>query len=429
MPAMKIKKIIFLFLILIAAKSRADDTADLQSLLNKGNVTLPAGHAPYNITRINLFHSLNLNGNTIICNVKQYASILMHTKGIKLSNGEVVGLSDQIDPSGSSAVELNGDNDTVDHVYIHKFMAYAIIGGDGNYPIVTNNKLVDIGYSCMFIVSNKYSIHGGLVANNLFDRAMLDPQTVTECALMLRGGVNLSSSGWSVHDNVFKMPLSPKDITSECFEHRRAPNSVIYNNTCIGGSIGISIVNADHVQTYQNKCSQQHEEGIEYANSSFGLIKDNVITDQLGHGILLDGFAPLACQHDTLVNNTIARCNDHAVELFKDVFNILFSRCNISAQHKTAIYLQGAHDIQINDCKLSGNGYGTNAVFLDNSIGNVRVKGGSISGFHHKLYIYGSKSVTADNVHFDSVKSANNIVDADKYLSNGAAIGSNIQLK
>jgi hypothetical protein len=422
------KRILFLALCLFTAKVYADDTGDLQSMINKGNVTLPANHAPYSITAgIRLVHSLNLNGNTVNCTNSVGAAFIMHSPGVKLSNGELAGTSDAINPSAPAGVEMNADNDTVDHVYIHKFPSYAIYGGDGNSPVITNSKLVDIGYSCMFIVCNKHSIQGGVVANDLFDRSMLDPLKITECALMLRGGQNLSSPGWVVHDNVFKMPLSPKDITSECFEHRRAPNSAIYNNTCIGGSIGISIVGADHVHTYNNKCSQQHEEGIEYANSSYGMINGNVISDELGHGVLIDGFAPSSCQYDTLENNTISRCNDHAVQLFKDTYHIYFIKCNISAQHKTAIYLQGAHDVEIRDCKFTGNGYGTNAIFLDNSAGNVHVKGGTMSGFEHKLFVYGTKQVTTDNVHFDNVKATNNIKESDKNMQNGSTIGNDIR--
>lgn len=422
------KKTLIIILSLFAAKVYADDTADLQAMVNKGDVTLPANHAPYSITSIRLVHSLNLNGNIINCTLSTSPAILMETPNVTLSNGEVVGTSDATNPSGSSGVELNGDNDVVDHMYIHKFSAYAIIGGDGNSPTITNCKLTDAGYSCMFIVSNNHSIKGGVVANNLFDRSMLDPQTVTEGALMLRGGTNLTSSGWRVHDNIFKMPFSPKDGTSECFELRRAPYSSIYNNTCTGGSIGISVVNTDHVHTYNNKCSQQHDTGIEYANGSNSRVNDNVISDQIGHGMLLDGFAPAATAYDTLENNTINKCGDHAVELFKDTHHIIFSKCTINT-HKSAIYLQGAHDVEIHDCKFKGNGYGSTAVFLDNSSGNVHVRGGEVNGFEHKLFIYGSKAVTTDNVHFESVKSANNIGEADKNLKNGAAIGTNIRMQ
>jgi len=420
------KKALFLILSLFAAKVYADDTADLQSMINKGDVTLPANHAPYSITNIRLTHSLNLNGNIINCTLSVGAAITTHAPGVKLSNGEIVGMSDATNPGGSSALEMNGDNDTVDHVYIHKFTAYAIFGGDGNSPLVTNSKLTDIGYSCIFFVSHKYSIKGGIIANNLFDRSMLSPLTVTEGALMLRGGVKLTSAHWLVHDNIFKMPLSPKDITSECFELRRAPNTAIYNNTCIGGSIGISVVDNDFVSTYNNKCTQQHEEGIEYANSSHGMIRDNVISDQLGFAVLIDGFAPQSCEYDTLENNTMMRCQNHAVELFKDTHHIYFNNCTINAS-KSAIYLQGAHDVYITNCKFTGNGYGSTAVFLDNSAGNVHVKGGSISKFEHKLFIYGTKAVTSDNVHFEGVKSANNINESDKNLKNGAAIGTNIR--
>ncbi len=421
------KKTLILILSLFAAKVYADDTADLQSMLNRGDVVLPANHAPYTITKINLVHSLNLNGNTINCTLPVGPAMVMRTPGTKLSNGEIVGPSDDVNPSGSSALEMNGDNETVDNMYIHHFSAYAIYGGDGNAPIVTNSKLTDIGYACIFFVSHKYSTQGGVIANVLFDRSMLDPQKVTEGAMMLRGGINMTEAHWRVHDNVFKMPLSPKDITSECFELRHAPNSVIYNNTCTGGSIGISVVGNDYVTVYNNKCTQQNQEGIEYANSSHGMIRDNIITDQLNLAVLIDGFAPESCQYDTLENNTMLRCGNHAVELFKDTHHIYFHNCTINT-NKSAIYLHGAHDVDIKDCKFKGNGYGSTAVFLDNSAGNVHVRGGSLENFEHKLFIYGSKGeTTTDNVKFDKVKSKNNIKEADKNIQNGASVGTNIR--
>src|SRR6185312_9001544 len=135
------KKALILLLSLFAVKVYADDTADLQAMINQGNVTLPANHAPYSITSVRLTHSLNLNGNTINCTLNVGPAFTMRSPGVKLSNGEVVGMSDATSPSGSSALEMNGDNDTVDRVYIHKFMSYAIYGGDGNAPVVVNSKL------------------------------------------------------------------------------------------------------------------------------------------------------------------------------------------------------------------------------------------------------------------------------------------------
>ncbi len=61
------KKIFLLILLFFANKLYADDTAELQAMINAGNTTLPAHHAPYTITSLNLANSLNANGNVINC--------------------------------------------------------------------------------------------------------------------------------------------------------------------------------------------------------------------------------------------------------------------------------------------------------------------------------------------------------------------------
>ncbi len=111
----------------------------------------------------------------------------MNRPGVKFSNAEVVGQDDSENPNGSSGVYINADNDTVTHVYIHKFTSYGIIGGWGNVPVMTYNRITDIGYIGLFYISDKRSIKGGTVAFDTIDRSMLNTQTMTQWALFLRG--------------------------------------------------------------------------------------------------------------------------------------------------------------------------------------------------------------------------------------------------
>ena len=421
------KKIILFILLLLANKLYADDTAAIQAMIDAGNTTLPAHHS-YTITRINLSHSLNANGSTFNCLLPGGAAFTMTTPGVKLSNAEIVGQSDITNTGGSWGVEVNGDNDTVTRAYIHKFTAYGILGGDGNTPVITYNKVTDIGYVGVFFVSGKHDIHGGTVAHDTIDRSMLDAQTVTQGALFLRGGKDHFSPGWKVHHNLLIMPFLPKDITSECFELRTASHSVIYDNVCIGGSIGISVVKSDYVITSRNNCTKQKEEGIEYADSNNGMVKDNIIRDQAGLGMLLDGFAPLQCSNDTIMGNKIANCKSHGIQLFKDTHDIVIRDCDITTSTK-AVNIQGAYGVKLENCHLHGDGTGHSVgLFFDNSQGKVTMHGGSMDGFGHKFYIYTNKAVTTDDILLDKVKDKNNAAEFDKTLSGGGGAGNNIKI-
>ncbi len=423
------KKIIILILLLFANKLNADDTEQLQAMIDAGNAILPAHHAPYTITRLKLSHSLNANGNVINCLLPGGGAIIMNTPGVKLSNVELVGQSDITNPTGAWGVEVNADGDTVTHSYIHKFPAYGILGGDGSFPIITHNKITDIGYVGVFFVSGKHDIQGGTVAYDTIDRSMLDAQTVTQGALFLRGGKNHFSPGWKVHHNMLIMPFLPKDITSECFELRSAAHSLIYDNVCIGGSIGISVVRNDFVRTYRNKLTKQKEEAIEYADSGNGMIKDNTISDQAGLGVIIDGFAPMGCSNDTLINDNISKCKNHGIQLYKDTHDIYIRDCDISTGTK-AINIQGAYGVKLENCHLHGDGSnGSVGLFFDNSKGKVTMRGGSMDGFGHKFYIYTNKAVTTDEILLDKVKDKNNAAEYDKNVSGGGTAGSNIRIK
>jgi parallel beta-helix repeat protein len=421
------KKIILFVLLCFANRLYADDTAELQAMINAGNTTLPAHHAPYTITSLNLVNSLNANGNVINCTLTVGRGIVMNRPGVRFSNAEVVGKDDSENPNGSSGVYINADNDTVTHVYIHKFTAYGIIGGWGNVPVMTYNRITNIGYVGLFYISDKRSIKGGTVAFDTIDRSMLSAQTMTQGALFIRGDKEYASRGWKVHHNLLIMPFLPKNISPECFELRLAPNSQIHDNTCIGGSIGISVVVSDFVNTNHNKCSKQNLEGIEYADSNNGMVRDNTITDQAKLGVLIDGFAPRGCRYDTLLNNKITG-KDMGIQLFKDTYDIYISNCTINADSKV-INIQGAYGVTLQNCKLSGNTKGATALFLDNSTGKVTMHGGSITGCHREFFIYATTPMVTDDVLIDGVKSISVDADYDKSFSGGSSMGRNIKVK
>src|SRR3569833_3370893 len=125
------KKLLTLIILFITATAYFYDTLELQAMIDAGKVKLPAHHAPYSITSLILRHSLNANGNDFRCIMPTGEGFIMKKKGIKLSNTEIYDKNNATNPSGASGVQLNGDSDTVENVYIHKWAGGAGGGGGG----------------------------------------------------------------------------------------------------------------------------------------------------------------------------------------------------------------------------------------------------------------------------------------------------------
>ena len=262
------KLLIILCFFLASLQVKADDTSLIQGLVNAGNTVLPF-RAYIISSAITLPHNLDCNGSPITYNNTTGHAFTMSTAGVKISNGSLTGLSDVENSSGSGGISITADNCTVDHMTISTFTGVGILGGNANNETVTNNTVNDIGYIGIFLISN-VAINGGTVAFNTIDRSMLAPTAPSQGAMLIRGAVGQLSNGWSVHDNVIKMPINPMLLAAEFYEHRYSNFCNIYHNTFIGGTIGASIVECTGIRTYYNDCSKQRDEAIEYANSYFG---------------------------------------------------------------------------------------------------------------------------------------------------------------
>jgi hypothetical protein len=403
-----------------------DNTAALQQLINAGNVVLPKGHAPYTITSLTLVHSLNLNGNTINC-ISQGSAINMSYPNVSCSNGTLAGISDLDDPSGAAGIYMTANHDSVSHMYIHNFPAYGIVGGDGNAPVVANSKISEIGYMGIFFDSENHNIFGGIIAADTVDQSMMSAATIAESAMNIRGSSTCASSQWSVHNNRLIMPYLPLNWNAECFELRYAPHSVVDQNICIGGSIGISVVRTNYAKTTNNVFTNQNIEALEYADSNHGYMGSNNISSQVV-GVLLDGAN--GCNADTLSNNVIWGCASYCMQFYFGTHAIFISGGSMTmSAPSNALYLQGAHGITLNNVSFVGGGIGTVPIVFDTSAGNLTMNGGSISGFtQYTLYIYSLVATTTNNIYLKGVTFSKTPKSIGKYLKNNATVGTNISL-
>jgi len=421
-----LKKLFFIFFMLMSSLAFADDTAALQALVTAKNTVLPAGHGTYSISSpIYLYHSLNLNGNTLSYTSSTGSAIQMTTDGMKISNGTIQGPNNTYLTTAPSGIVISGNRDSVVNMNITTFGNCGITGGSlgiGNSPYIGHSHISNTGYIGCFLVSST-AITGGVVEFNVFDRSMISSSVVTEGALMIRGTSTASSSGWSVHDNTMQMPSNPTDITSECYEHRYAPNSKIYRNTCIGGSIGISIVYSNYVTSQYNSLSGQNQEGLEYAQSNNSLIYRNKIFSQSQDGVLFDG--GVGSNTDTLTENNIFSCTRYGFHGYTGVSGIVMIRNSINTS-STAIYLQQSHGFTLNYNTITGNVGASNAIYFDTSIGDMTVYAGTILGFTNAVYVYSASATVTDSISVSYTHVVSTTHNLTTSLSGGATVGSHI---
>lgn len=422
------KKLLFILLALITTRLYADDTSAIQASITSGNYTMPANHAAYHISgQINLTHNLNGNGDTIYYTINTGIALNMNTSGKKVTNLVLIGASDTSNPSGSTGVYIGAASDTVMNCVIKKFRAYGILSGSFNTPEVYGNVISDIGYTGVFMSYSGSAITGGKIEYNTIDRSMLPASTVTEGGLMVRGDTINFSKGWLVQYNTIIMPYSPTDITAECYEHRNAPFSSIYNNTCRGGSIGISVVGSDYTDVRVNFTNGQSLEGIEFANSSRGFIYTNRISNQKRYGILIDGVTAHPCDQNVINSNTISGCNSYAIQLYHSVTNTSIVGDKITSA-TASVYLQQASGLHMVNVSFTGNSSGQHCIILDNSTGDISMLGGQVTSYGNVYHFYANTAVTTDKVQSKGVTLVSTGTGYSTALSGGAAVGSNIKV-
>lgn len=411
-----------------------DDTRALQALLNTGNVTLTAGKV-YNVTGLNVTHLFNLNGATISMTASYSQAIRMSASGAIVTNGSIVGKwssASAANVNGASGIAIFADNASVSYVNVSSFPAYGITSGSNNTSI-TNCTIKNTGYIGYYFDPETKSTVGGTFSNNTVDRSMLPASTVIEGAVEIRASVAnaaVNTSGWTISNNVIKMPSSPKAVNAECMEVRYMINSTVSGNTFIAGSIGCSVVRSTNVTVSANSLSGSKQEAIEFADSHTCTSQKNVISSSLGEGIMIDG--GVGSNGITISGETISGTKGDCIHAYTNTQNVTITGCTVTAGSGTyMVNLQGTNIVKIQNSIFKGNNTANTAVVVDTCPGNVSITGGSVSNC--KSYVVSIYSAKAGLVTNNVTMSGTTVTGVPRALSsvleNGALLGTNIAIK
>lgn len=432
MVAGKTMAIPVLAVLLVPVSGYADDTAALQALLTGGATSFPAGHT-YNISgSLTVTHSLNLNGDIINNTSTAGATLKLMAAGITLTNGTLNGTWTSTmanNTSGTSGVGIYAANISVTNIKINNFPNYGIVTG-GNYSglVITGNTITNVGYVGFYYDSEGAST-GGVFSNNTIDRSQIPPASVHQLAVGIRGSQTSGAltTGWTISNNVIKMPSMPTDISAECMELKYMTNSTATNNTCIGGSISISNVRSTGLTISGNKLSGSELESIEFADCSTSASTGNTITVTAGDGILLDG--AVGSNGIVLTNDIVSGATKACVHAYSGTQNLTITGCTLTTgTGSQAVNLQKSNMVKISNTAFNGNGAGSLAVMLDTCPGNLTINGGTISNFTKCVVAISNATsgLVTDYVTMSGV-TVNGVPNAlSTYVANGGAVGTHI---
>jgi parallel beta-helix repeat protein len=418
------KALLPLLLFILPLLCFGDDTAAIQSFIDGGGGTYPAG--TYSITQVRITNSVNFTGSTIT-GTGTGAMFVMNTAGKTLQGGTYVGLTNVVSSGGSYCISMAAANTTVQFCTIHTFPAYAIVGGNFSGQTITNNTISDIGYLGVSLVASSNTVTGLTVTNNTINRT-LQGVSVPQAALIVRAVSPGVMSGATINGNTITMPVNPTSTAGECFEIRNVTGSTIKGNTFTNGTIGLSIVQGcTRTFTNHNTFSGQSLESVELGDSPQCSLDTTTITS--GHiGFLFDGTtANLA---DTIQKANISgltgtnpypiEVNIHTSTPINDVFN------NVTLSTTTqALYLHYANGFTMNNWNATGNNT-TQAIFEDTAIGNLTINTCVFSGFTPKLIgAYSLTTIVVNNIVGTGVTPTGTFLGVS-VLSSFVTLGSNI---
>jgi len=428
--AAKLPAILIFSLLLIPFCSYADDTAALQAKLNAGNVVLTAG-AKYTVTGLSVSHALNMNGATITMTGASNACIKLTAAGASVTNGTVTGTWSNTTAGnayGALGVRILADNCAITNMVVTAVPAYGILVGPYNKPVITGCTISNTGYIGVYYDSEANTT-GGTFSNNTIDRSMLPATTIQQGAVMIRASTattNFVTTGWTITNNIFKMPYAPSNSANECMEIRWIANSTVSGNTFTNGSIGCSVVRGTNVTVTGNKFDGQSLEGIEFADCTTSNTTADVITRGLGVGILMDG--SIGCTGTLIKNDQISGTTSDCIHAYLNTQQVTVTGCTLVAgKGARGMNLQKTTGVSITNTTFNGNSAGTLAVLLDTCPGDLTINGGAISNFTSCVVsIYSATSGLINNVTMSNVKVTNVPKALQTTLSNGATLGSNV---
>jgi parallel beta-helix repeat protein len=214
---------------------------------------------------------------------------------------------------------------------------------DVSFPIIIGCKIINVGYIGIFLGSVNSDTRGGVVTNNLIDRSQIPSASVHQGCIRIRGNQNndTTSVGWIVNNNACYMPDSPTDSSSLCIAVRELSyNSIVANNYCQGGTIGVSLVGSSYTSVANNQCINNSILGLEVGTSNHNTVTGNIIR---GHaksgGLTLDSTA----MYNALAGNVAAETDGYPIYTSTGTGYNVFSGESISPVSKSyGIYLQGS---------------------------------------------------------------------------------------
>lgn len=428
---MKKLLLISLFAFSLNFAAFADDTAHLDSLIAAGNTTLPTGHN-YNIssTGLHLLHNLIVPaGDTMTYTSSTGHAINMATAGKKfICLGLLRGTSDLTNPSGNTAVYITADYDTVETSIIRKFTGYGILIGSCNHHEILSNIISDIGYIPIFYQTTGANYNGGNIEYNVVDNSMYASTALTEAGIMTQS-VDTAHRviGEVIQYNTIRMPVSPSNAAVECCEMRKCIFSQFKNNTCIGGTMGPSIVSSAWCSVMVNFCQGQSIQGIEISGSVRCFVYTNRVSNQLNIGIRVDGSSTYGAYFNNLYANVITGCKNYAIEIDNYVNYTEITGGQITTG-TNAINISQTTGVRLNNLTITSTTSGKHCILLTNTAGDVSMLGGQINGFSNVFHITSSIASVTDNVYMSNVTLQNTGLGYTTYFSGGGSVGTHIKV-
>jgi|GEM_PF-4554563 hypothetical protein len=366
-----------------------DNTSYVQNIINTSG-TLPA--ASYVCTNLTITHSFNMHGSTI--NITGTGvGMLMNVSGCTLSNGTIVGNSDNTS-SNQSAISMVAANTTVSGVTISRFGQYAVTGGLYSNEVVTGCTISDIGYLGISMISNSGAVTGIQITNNVVDRSM-QPTSVPQPAVILRCFAPGTNTGGIISGDTIKMPINPVPAAAEICEVSGCLKVSAHNNVVSGGTIGFSIVGASNgTQLYNNKYANQRDYGIECGGSINCKFNNETISS--GRiGIIFDG--GYLTTADTLSNTTISGCTSFPIQLYTALTNgIVLNNLTVTTITQAILIQNGAAGLTINNSTFAGNNT-TYPIWINSAPGQLILNSDVFSGFTPKIITASATSATVVN--------------------------------
>lgn len=360
------------------------------------------------------------------------AAVVMDVAGQSLTGvpGKTV-----FDASGSTndGVRITADNVTVEGVTVNGAVRYGIYSINAASPRIKDCTVTDSGNIGIFweMASASAAIEGPEISGCTVDRTSLG-STITEGGIKVHGDTgNYQALRARIHDNKVFMPSDAADDAANCIESFGDSDwAVISDNITVGGSMGISLAQADHNSVTGNTIYNPNDWGIEIAGSDHTAAIGNTIdgNGNCDDGIIVSAIGSVYSNDTAITGGTITGCtNAVQVNSTNDGVTITGAAMSITAANY-AVNLTGVQDFAVTGNTISGGGTGLKGVMLDRSYDGT-VVGNTIQGFtQNAVLMYSTTTDTLDNVTITGNAFFDCGTPVTTQLSGGAVLGANVRV-